>query len=169
MGSQGVEEEELDVMADENLSLLFDAMEDNRERARLQGGKPVLLNFRVAPRQGKGTLAAHGVLCDAMRGVPRGHLVEKWCKKYHTGLSGTYALSIFDGEEGATEMARAWCHKLEYFYNIYQRVADEGHVYTDLEVQNYAEEEEFSQYALTLTTRDQLKRLEELRGLVPAL
>ena len=64
-------------------------------------------------------------------------------------------------------MARAWCHKLEYFYNIYQRVADVGHVYIDWEVHNYEEEEEFSQYALTLTTRDQLKRLEELRGLVP--
>ena len=66
-------------------------------------------------------------------------------------------------------MARAWCHKLEYFYNIYLRVADQVHVYTAWEVHNYEEEEEFSQYALTLTTRDQLKRLEELRGLVPTL
>ena len=66
-------------------------------------------------------------------------------------------------------MARAWCHKLEYFYNIYDRVADEGYVYTDWEVQHYAEEEEFSQYALTLTTQHQLERLEELRGLVPKI
>ena len=66
-------------------------------------------------------------------------------------------------------MARAWCHRLEYFYNIYLGVADERHVYTGLEVQNYQEEEEFSQYALTLTTRDPLNRLGELRGLVPLL
>ena len=66
-------------------------------------------------------------------------------------------------------MARAWCHKLQYFYNIYLGVADQEHVYTDLEVHNYEEEEEFSQYALTLTTKDQLKRLEELRGLAPTL
>ena len=64
-------------------------------------------------------------------------------------------------------MARAWCHKLEYFYNTYLRVADNWHVYTDWEVHNYAEEEEFSQYAMTLTTKEQMKRLEELRGLVP--
>ena len=66
-------------------------------------------------------------------------------------------------------MARAWCHRLEYFYNTYLGVADERHVYTDWEVDNYQEEEEFSQYALTLTTRDQLNRLGELRGLVPFL
>ena len=64
-------------------------------------------------------------------------------------------------------MARAWCHKLEYFHRIYIGVADEGHVYTDWEVDNYEEEEEFSQYALSLTTRQQLERLGELRGLVP--
>ena len=66
-------------------------------------------------------------------------------------------------------MARAWCHRLEYFYNIYLGVADERHVYTDWQVDSYQEEEEFSQYALSLTTRDQLKRLEELRELVPTL
>ena len=66
-------------------------------------------------------------------------------------------------------MARAWCHKLEYFYNTYLKVADDWRVYTDWEVHNYEEEEEFSQYALTLTTQHQLERLEELRGLVPKL
>ena len=63
-------------------------------------------------------------------------------------------------------MARAWCHRLEYFYNTYLGVADERHVYTDWEVDSYQEGEEFSQYALTLTTQDQLERLQELRELV---
>ena len=58
---------------------------------------------------------------------------------------------------------------LEYFYNIYQEVADERHGYTDWQVDNYQEEEEFSQYALSLTTQEQLVRLEELRGLVPRM
>jgi hypothetical protein len=62
--------------------------------------------------------------------------------------------------------AKAWCSRLQYFYDIYVDADDPGCVYTEHDVNSYVEPKEFTDMAIVLTGRT-LARVAQIRGIRP--
>ena len=66
----------------------------------------------------------------------------------------------------ACAMAHAWCHKVVYFYAIWEASGEGPYIFTPDDIAGYVEEPEFATLAQDLTARA-FERLQWLRDLSP--
>ena len=57
--------------------------------------------------------------------------------KYGLNRSARFDLDVYT-EAGASIMARAWCHRMEYYYRVYVEAADSSYVYTPNDHEGYS-------------------------------
>eukprot|EP00974_Lingulodinium_polyedra_P036967 3545813-Lingulodinium_polyedra.AAC.1 len=50
--------------------------------------------------------------------VARGDLAIQWCKRRGLAYSQKLAFGVFGSSKIAGVLGRAWCHKLQHFYNL---------------------------------------------------
>ena len=74
-----------------------------------------------------------------------------WCKLYGLQKSTSFSHKKF-GEEAAACLALAWCHRMQFFYNIYKLVDTHGYVYCEDDWTSYQEDESFSLFCQELAT-----------------
>jgi hypothetical protein len=87
-------------------------------RAALDGSvAPRFDDFKVIVRGGWAA-AAVGVGADCYTGKAIGADIESWCRAMHVPMSGRFGILKFASDARAQVMARAWCHRMQYFYNV---------------------------------------------------
>jgi len=132
--SDAVEDGESDVgdVAAE-LASLREVWEDDRDAAdgfymRILGG---------------GWTAVHvGVVADAVGSIARGGSPVWWCWAYSWTARKRYGYARH-GLEGATALAREYCRRSNYYYNVWRDQDDEYMLYSDEQLGSCPDEEEF--------------------------
>eukprot|EP00974_Lingulodinium_polyedra_P035797 3435890-Lingulodinium_polyedra.AAC.1 len=63
-------------------------------------------------------MATQGIPYDAVAGVCRSHDVRDWCRRQ--GVQNTFRAnySVYGGRAGGI-ICRAWCHRMQYYYNLH--------------------------------------------------
>jgi hypothetical protein len=74
-------------------------------------------DFRLRVLGGKWTLGHRGVIADALCGYAVAEHIEQWCTARAVPMSYRCEISLYTIEVGAV-MVRAWCTKMQYFYNL---------------------------------------------------
>jgi hypothetical protein len=159
-GDEEMHDESADVAAD-----IFARLAELR--ADLAKAEAADIFFRVVPLGGMSTLRTRGVGIDAYRGKAVGRDAESWCRRYGLQLAARYDISLY-GPDGAATMAKEWCCRMTFFFTMFldagcpapgsfPYVADCG----------YKESELFRGYAASLELPLALRRLEQLRCMMP--
>ena len=122
-------------------------------------------DFLVHVLGGQWQLALKGVVADAIQGRACNQAVE-WCRSRGVSYTARFEIATFS-EAAAAVMARAWCSKMQHFYNIALRSGDGGHVFSEAERSSWAEPTELTLLAQNTPTTDRRlhRRIDGLRRL----
>ena len=123
-------------------------------------------DFKVSVLHGESTRKLTGKYADAFSGSARGELAKDWCLRYGLQRSSRYGFGDF-GADGSALMALAYCHRMQYFYDLYLERGGTAVVYTDEDIDGYQELAEFATYANGLTGAVLSRRVSELRRMNP--
>ena len=74
-------------------------------------------DFRTQALGGKWTLQHRGHVADAIQGAARGALAQDFCTRRSLPKSIRFELTAYSADACGV-LARAWCHKMQYFFNI---------------------------------------------------
>ncbi len=77
--------------------------------------------FSVEPRYGKYSAKRKGRALDSIIGICAEDDAEEFCRAYELKESGWFDVVKYDGAENAQKLARMWKHRMEFFYNHYER------------------------------------------------
>ena len=104
-----------------------------------------------------------------MHTVTLGSDAAAWCAKYGFGLTSRYEMSKF-GDATASLMARTWCAKLQYYFNIYSAQRDVNYLYTEEDISGLSAPPRFEDLFLSLqaSARARARWLHDLRPLLPS-
>eukprot|EP00974_Lingulodinium_polyedra_P035846 3440398-Lingulodinium_polyedra.AAC.1 len=72
-----------------------------------------------------------------------------WCKRYGLNTSARFVVTLY-GDQLATIMARAWCHKMQHYFDIATAAQDPGYVYVLAYHDSYLEPAGFTEAVLPL-------------------
>ena len=113
----------------------FDALE--QARADLARTRPTVpIAFEVYLRGGAETVARKSRVLDEFRGLPRLQECRVWSRRY--GLQQTYGASVARyGEQVASLMATEWCHRMQYFWQLFCLAEDDDYKYTQADLDGY--------------------------------
>ena len=75
--------------------------------------------FRVVPRGGVNTFKACGMAIDSIRGQGSSDLSASWCSHYGMPKTATFAVVSYTMEL-AEQLAGAWCHKMNFFWHVWE-------------------------------------------------
>ena len=121
-------------------------------------------DFRTGVLGGAWTQREKGRPYDAINGRAANAVAEDFCQKYALAESSRYAVSVF-GDALAAVMARAWCHRMQLFFDV-ATANGANYSFTDDDHASYEEPLELQAQVLGLTER-QRQRLEDLRNIKP--
>ena len=77
-----------------------------------------------------------GVAFDAAQGYTKGKEASKFCSKWH--LQTTMRFSTGDcGEHAAITLARAWCSKMQYLFDLWMDSVDPDFSFTQAHVDSW--------------------------------
>ncbi|CAK0876678.1 unnamed protein product [Prorocentrum cordatum] len=94
-------------------------------------------DFRVVLRGNiKGEVSKKGSAQSCHTGTAIGQDVVQWCRDRRTPFSGRYGVDKFEAGNSFF-MASAWCHRMQYFYNLAHRHGDPLRRFTAEEVAGY--------------------------------
>jgi hypothetical protein len=151
--------------SDEDLQALFESLEHKREEW-LDEGRGNHGDFKVVLIGGEYLLKKTGQAYEAFRGQAKQNSKGfAWCKQYGLQTSAKFHLNIF-GEEASCAMAHAWCHRMQYFFGLWEARGEGSYTYTLEDRADYVEEPEFAALADNLVGRA-FSRLQWLRSLAP--
>lgn len=151
--------------SDEHLQALFEELEQKREEWLDEGGGNNG-DFKVILIGGQFLLRKTGQAYEAFRGqAKQDSRGFAWCKQYGLQTSAKFHLNIF-GEEASCAMANAWCHRMRYFFDLWEASGEESYTYTPEDRAGYVEEAWFTALAGDLVGRA-FERLQWLRSLAP--
>ena len=103
---------------------------------------------------------------SAFRGEARTEETKDFARAQGVHMSGTFFTSRY-GSSHAGILARGWCHKMQYFFNIAVLRGNDCH-FTSAEVEAYEEPTEFSNLAREVSARSpEMKRIRDIRALFP--
>ena len=86
--------------------------------------------------KGLWTLEHKGVAFDAAQGYTKGKESSKFCSKWH--LQTTMRFSTRDcGEHAAIVLARAWCSKMQYLFDLALDVVDPDFSFNQADVDRW--------------------------------
>jgi hypothetical protein len=100
---------------DVDAMVVMDALAAAREEWQLLD--PVARdNFKWHLMGGKWLMANRGIVYDGFESYARKGPTTDLCKKFHMSPSASYFISVYT-DEGAFNMACAWCHKMQYIFD----------------------------------------------------
>ena len=125
-----------------------------------------LHDFKTGVLGGKWTAKHKGVPFDAIQGSARGVLAQSFCRRRNVQLSARFDVSAY-GQVACNVLARAWCHRMQYYYNLELTDAlGEGKVFTQADVDAYLAPTEFVQLVESRPHSAQLaKRIVQITAL----
>jgi len=106
-------------------------------------------DFEVIVRGGPWTEKHIGRVTDVIRAQPVSKEAKKWCELYGIVPSASFSIKRYT-EAGASAMALAWVHRMQYFYDVYKDSDQSRYQYTAEDIAQYVEDEPFVDYQLTL-------------------
>ena len=99
-----------------------------------------------------------------MHTVTLGSDAAAWCAKYGFGLTSRYEMSKF-GDATASLMARTWCAKMQYYFEIYSAQHDVDYLYTEEDIAGFSALPGFEDLVVSLqgSARARARWLHEVR------
>ena len=154
------EKEEVENGDDQEITELAGGIFQELQQVRDSVRQDVVVEFfRIAPLGGNWTLRAHGILYDAYKGWAVGAALP-WCDAYHLTKSARFNVNLY-GDQGSIEMARAWMHKMSWFYQAW---LDHGSAcpffYEAQLVEQYREPQSFTLFSRGLTAGAATRRVQ---------
>ena len=131
---------------DARLEELFKELDAKRVDAAAVESETVA--FRVKLLCGNWLIFTKGKAADAWQGRACFKDAEIFCTQYALQKTARFEITLY-GDKGAAIFARAWCHRMEHFYNIWV-ASDAAYVFVDEDVASYVEPAEFTELVGTL-------------------
>ena len=144
----------------------FREMEGKRDEWAAKGVGTTGGAFVLSMRKGEWTFAKTGRTFDSCRVRAARKEIVQFCKQYKLPEYSTYATLLFE-EDGAIFFAKTWGQKMSYYLDIWLHQSDKDYVFTAADIAGWVEPPEFTLWVGDFTRRQQLIRVEELRGLRP--
>ena len=79
-----------------------------------------------------------GEAADGCSGFARGGAVQRWCRRHGIPRQAAFYFGKY-GRDAACELAREFCRRGEYFYQLDLEAEDDNFEYTDSHVSAYLE------------------------------
>ena len=114
---------------------------------------------------GAWTAKHKGVAADAFSASARGEMAIALCRKRSMNRSARFELSLY-GEANAAILARSWCCKMQYIFNMCHMHKDDLHVFTAAEKAAWPEPSDLAGAARELAGSNRaLTRIAQIREL----
>ena len=125
--------------------------------------------FKVVPRGGVNTFKACGMAIDSIRGQGSSEQSASWCERYGLAKTATFAVLTYTMEL-AEHLAGAWCHKMNFFWHIWEESGgDLDFVYTKDSIESYEPTTEFHLILMEVREGDaHFRRVQEILYLRPS-
>ena len=150
----------------EEAQAIMNFLEAKRKGWEAEGvGKQGICKISVC--KGINTFELTGYPFDAVLASASGSFAHSWCTSHLKKVSRRFDFSLY-GEQGPFILARAWCHKANYFYNLWESSVDPAFTFTQAHVQSWPEPQEFANFALGASP-EQFTAVKEIRALSPIL
>ena len=128
-----------DMGDDADLAEALAALDARRAFWNVDGNDTVLVDFTWALRGGGWTALHRGVPYDSFRGQAANGTAKLFCQLYGFAQSNTFSIALF-GEAHAQQLARMWCDKLQFFFNMWIENLDAGNYhFVDADIAMYVE------------------------------
>jgi hypothetical protein len=140
------------------------SLDEARAALVLDKALPASDDFKVCLLGGKWTMEHKHTAYDALQGSARGALAKDFCRKRELQMSMRFDVSAY-GEATCQILARAWCHRLQYFLD--QEVAHpdfQGKDFPADVVAAYQEASEFSKLASSGAGKALQRRIDQIRA-----
>lgn len=148
-----------------DVDAVVEALEKKRQEEAPKS-KVAEVHFCWKVMGGKWCMENRGVPYDAFRATCASPSARQMLYMYRLNLSCSFTLSKY-GEELARTLADYWVAKMTHFFNIWDSHGQTKHIFTDAELNRFAEPAPFA--AAFATAEPALRqRMLELRALVPA-
>jgi hypothetical protein len=125
-------------------------------------------DFETFIRGGAHTQATLGVPYDCIISRPCSEESRSWIQGYFATKTAAFAYKRY-GEQAAHMLAMGWCHKMQYLFDLFvDSRQNEQFVYQDAELDAYAPDPAYIQWALALPlSSPAYSRHEEIKSLRP--
>ena len=116
------------------------------------------------------TLEHVGDVSDVVRGKAVSDEAIAWCGLYSLQKTVSYSIQRYEMERCAI-LALAYCHRLQFFYDIWQSQGENFYAFTESDIASYEEQVELKDLAKEVhgKFRDLEERIKQLRGFIPQL
>ena len=153
-----------DELSDDQVEKTFALLRAKRAEWAEQFAQEAVTAFTTTLLGGAWLMKYKGIEYDAFQGKASAGLASEWCLLYGLNKTARFDLSMYS-EHGAGIMARAWCHRMEYYFSIWVEAA-EGYAYTNDDHEAYTEPNDFEAFAADAQGRV-LQRVEQVRAILP--
>ena len=138
------------MVTDEVLQAAFDAVEKKREewRESYQADGP---EFECSLLGGAWTKHFKGVAVDRVLAKAVGADSPSWCWLYSLKKQSSWSMKKYT-EGVASELGMAWCHRMQYYYDIWNSQDLDDYTYTDADHNGYVEPLYFVDLQLAIPT-----------------
>jgi hypothetical protein len=93
--------------------------------------------------------------------------IKAWCRRYGLQDSASYSFAAH-GDELASVLSLAWCHRMQWYYSEWAAVGGGGHVFQAMDHELYKEEESFTRVAGLLAEHGPAaRRAPRIRAIMP--
>ena len=157
-------ESSADELSDGQVEKTFALLRAKRAEWAEQFAQEAVTAFTTTLLGGAWLMKYKGIEYDAFQGKASAGLASEWCLLYGLNKTARFDLSMYS-EHGAGIMARAWCHRMEYYFSIWVEAA-EGYAYTNDDHEAYTEPNDFEAFAADVQGRV-LQRVEQVRAILP--
>ena len=151
-------------VSEEMAQIILDLLESKRKGWEAEGvGRQGICRMSVC--KGTSTFEKTGYPYDAVFACASGQAASDWCSAFLGKGDRRWDFSLY-GDPGCFILARAWCHKVSYFHSLWQNSLDPAYVFSQADVQNWPEPQEFANFALGATAA-QWPACQEIRDMRP--
>ena len=151
-------------LSDEEIERVFKLLHDKRVEDDMVE-KAELADFRYALLGGSWTMKNRGKAFDAWRGAVRGKDAEAWCDALKLNHSARFEVTLYT-ERGAALLAKTWCHRMQFLYDLHLASRKDEVVYTEENLAPWEPSKELGYIIETLPEKAQ-KRVRGVLGLRP--
>lgn len=150
---------------DELLDSVFARLQQARAEWLDSDWELAATGFRVVIRGGRWTRQETGKDFDSFRGQASTPDAEAWCRRYQLPLSATFSDAKFGSGTAAT-LAEGWCHRMEFYYVIFQQSGDSQLDFGTIALPPYEEPTKLRELA-DGAARPVAERIAQIRGILP--
>ena len=125
-------------------------------------------DFHTQIRGGAWTRANKGVAYDSIRGHAITEVARHWARQYGLGISFSCSYKKF-AEGTANALALAWCHRMQFFFNISKESSNLSYRYTEQDYLSYAPDPDFVAFVDALPLDSPVwERVSQIRSKKPS-